>query len=158
MESPQFNGIPVRTHKICFWSKDNKDILKFSPSFSPYLELSFTLCFCFKALFLIDVTDKSICSELFIQKHWSFLLLPDQKCLGISLDYLSTALDSTFFQHPKKSFLSYFSMKTLLVNTYWNCLIEAIPISTHKACFHGEIRNMFTKIPHLTRAMLSEKI
>ena len=35
---------------------------------------------------------------------------------------------------------SYFCIKTYVVSTHWNCLTEAIPMSTHNICFATKIK------------------
>ena len=50
------------------------------------------------------------------------------------------------FLTKKYWYFSYLSMKTYIVGTHWNCLNEAIPMTTHNICFHGDFFNR--DIPH----------
>ena len=59
-----------------------------------------------------------------------------------------------FFQAKKKrSYFSYSSMKTYVVGTHQKCLGEALLMSTHNICFHGEIIKLFTSYILLSRAI-----
>ena len=57
---------------------------------------------------------------------------------------LGIALDKMLFLIQKYYYFSYFSTKTYVVGTHNKRLGEALLMSTHNICFHGEIRKIFT--------------
>ena len=62
------------------------------------------------------------------------------------------APDKTCFSAEKCSYFSYISMKTYVVGTHWKRLSEALPMSTHIICFHGEIRKNIIPMRPLLRS------
>ena len=75
---------------------------------------------------------------------------------------LSETLVFEFLEHlpyphyvfVNKFIFSYFSMKTYVVGTHYKRLSEALLTNTHKKCFHGETRKIFTGYPLLSRDMV----
>ena len=65
---------------------------------------------------------------------------------------LYIALDKMLFSIQKYWFF-YFSIKTYVESTHYKRLAEALLMSTHNICFHGEIRQIFTWYPLLSRPM-----
>ena len=63
------------------------------------------------------------------------------------------ATDKALFSSEKCWYFSYFSMKTYEVGTHKKCLAQALLMSTHNICFHGEIRKILCGYPLLTVAM-----
>ena len=49
----------------------------------------------------------------------------------------------------------YFSIKTYVVGTHWNCLAEAILMSTHNICFYGEIMKIILQLSPSTHHICS---
>ena len=58
------------------------------------------------------------------------------------------------FSSEKCCYLSYFSTKIYGVGTHKKRLTEALLMSTHNVCFHGEIRKILCEYPLLSVAMI----
>ena len=72
--------------------------------------------------------------------------LSDKAQISILLNI--RAPEKAFLSIKNSCYFSYFSMKTYIVGSYWKCLVEALPMSTHNICFHGKIRkNIFGTHP-----------
>ena len=89
-----------------------------------------------------------------------FLLISPQTHILWVLIILGAPLKSThnialvkaLFSIQKYGYFSYFSMKTCC-GTHQKRLAEALLMSTHSICFHGEIRKIYTRYPPLSRPM-----
>ena len=84
-----------------------------------------------------------------VQMRRVILILGRGNCSKIQV----IATDKAPFSSEKCWYLSYFSMKTYVVGTHLKYLTEALLMSTHNICFHGEIRIILCGYPLLSVAM-----
>ena len=68
----------------------------------------------------------------------------DYRSYAVRTHWGSSAVlkSSNIFMGVFTKYFSYFSLKKYVVSTQWKCLSEALLISIHKICFHGEIRKI----------------
>ena len=63
------------------------------------------------------------------------------KTIPCNIQRFFMAVKNEFFLDEKKMTIFLFLLKTYIVGTRWNCLIEAVLTSTHNLYFKTKIRN-----------------